>query len=503
MDSTHIAIFPFMSKGHTIPLLHLAHLLHHRHLVSHITFFTTPLNAPFIRSSLSLAIAQNTSIVALPLPDKLPPDIPPGTESTDQLPSSDLFLPFVTTIPQLRPAFFQAISCLSPRPSLLISDGFLSWTQYVATELSIPCLFFYGMSGFAQSVSMSVCIHKPHAEISSPDEPFPVPGFPHLMLTTADLEQPFEWFRKSADSELTRPSRLGIGGVRAEFYPILAPVRVFRQNSDEQCRNRPIFRFSGRVTPIQAELSRFHFKKFRFPTNLDCALPFTINLAFDDPEPKGPHWDFVVEQVEAMKNSCGFVMNGFYELEQPYFDYMDKMGVNNYQVGSLCLARLGTDKKNQSQSPLLDWLDSRLSMNHPVLYVAFGTQIKLSPIQMKELATGLERSGLYFIWVTRGEKSNWHDGFAERVGVRCRLVNEWVDQTEILAHKAVYGFMSHCGWNSVMETLCAGVPVLAWPMIAEQRLNAKFVVEELKMGLRIRASDGIKDSLVEAEEIER
>ncbi|XP_078169033.1 UDP-glycosyltransferase 90A1-like [Carex rostrata] len=403
-----------MSKGHTIPLLHLAHLLHHRHLVSHITFFTTPLNAPFIRSSLSLATAQNTSIVAIPFPDKLPPNIPPGTESTDQLPSSDLFVPFLTTIPQLRPAFFQAISCLLPRPSLLISDGFLGWTQYVATELSIPCLFSYGMGGFAHSVFMSVSIHKPHAEVSSPDEPFPVPGFPHLMLTKADLEPPF-----------------------------------------------------------------------------------------DDPEPKGPHWDFIVEQGEAIKNSRGFVMNSFYELEQPYFDYMDKMGSNNYRVGPLCLPQLGTDKKNQSQSPLLDWLDSRLSMNRPVLYVAFGTQIKLSPNQTKELATGLERSGLDFIWVMRGEKSNWHDGFAERVGVRCRLVNEWVDQTEILAHKAVYGFMSHCGWNSVMETLCAGVPVLAWPMIADQRLNAKFVVEELKMGLRIRASDGTKDGLVEAEEIER
>ncbi|KAF3331485.1 UDP-glycosyltransferase 90A1-like protein [Carex littledalei] len=410
MDSSsshlsHIAIFPFMSKGHTIPLLHLAHLLHHRRLVSHITFFTTPLNAPFIRSSLSLTAAQNTSIVALPFPDNLPHDIPPGTESTDQLPSFDLFLPFVTIIPRLRPAFFQAISRFSPRPSLLISDGFLGWTQYVATELSIPSFVSYGMGGFANTVSALVSIHKPHAKVSSPDEPFAVPGFPHLSLTKADLEPPF-----------------------------------------------------------------------------------------DDPDPKGPHWDFVVEQTEATKGSRGFVMNSFYELEQPYFDYMDsKMGGNNYRVGPLCLARLGTDKKNQSQSPLLDWLDSRLSMNRPVLYVAFGTQIKLSLIQMKELATGLEWSGLDFIWVMRGEKSNWCDGFAERIGDRRRY---W-------RIKPVHGFISHCGWNSVMETLCAGVPVLAWPMIAEQRLNAKFVVEELKMGLRIRASDGTKDGLVEAAQIER
>ncbi|KAF3325218.1 UDP-glycosyltransferase 90A1 [Carex littledalei] len=67
-------------------------------------------------------------------------------------------------------------------------------------------------------------------------------------------------------------------------------------------------------------------------------------------------------------------------------------------------------------------------------------------------------------------------------------------------YNAVHGFMSDCGWNSVMESLCAGVPVFAWPMMEEQRLNAKFAVEELRMGLRIRASDGTKHGLVKAEQ---
>ncbi|KAF3325227.1 UDP-glycosyltransferase 90A1-like protein [Carex littledalei] len=106
----HIALFPFMSKGHTIPLLHLAHLLHHRHLVSHITFFTNPLNASFIRSTLSSTAARNTSIITLPFHDNLPNGIHPDMESTDQLPSIDLFIPFVTIIPRLQPAFSNAIS---------------------------------------------------------------------------------------------------------------------------------------------------------------------------------------------------------------------------------------------------------------------------------------------------------------------------------------------------------------------------------------------------------
>jgi UDP-glucoronosyl and UDP-glucosyl transferase len=404
-----------MSKGHVIPLLRLAHLLHDHHLVSHITFFTTPLNAPFVRSSLSSTAAQNTDIIALPFPDHLADDIPPGIESTDKLPSIDLFIPFATALSCLQPAFSQALSQLSPRPSLLISDGFLGWTQYVATELNIPRLVFDGMGGFALAISIIVSINKPHAKVLSPYEPFAVPGYPHLLLTKADLEPPF-----------------------------------------------------------------------------------------DDPDPKGPHWDFVQEQGAANAASRGYVMNSFYELESPYFDYFDsKFGGNSYQVGPFCLVQLESDKKNQLASSVLQWLDSRLSTNRPVLYVAFGTQVRHSPSQMKELATGLERSGLDFIWVVPGENFDWDKGYEERVADRCMLVKEWVDQTEILAHKAVQGFMSHCGWNSVTESLCAGVPLLVWPMMAEQRLNAKFVVEELRMGLRISASDGTKHGLVKAEDVER
>jgi hypothetical protein len=139
--------------------------------------------------------------------------------------------------------------------------------------------------------------------------------------------------------------------------------------------------------------------------------------------------------------SRGRVVNSFYELESPYFDYIDsKFGGNNYRIGLLCLAQLESDKKNQLASPVLQWLDLRLRTNRPVLYVAFSTQVRHSPTQMKELAMGLERSGLDFIWVIRGENFNWDEGYEERVADRCMLVKEWVNQTEILAHKAVQGF---------------------------------------------------------------
>ncbi|CAL1358003.1 unnamed protein product [Linum trigynum] len=71
---------------------------------------------------------------------------------------------------------------------------------------------------------------------------------------------------------------------------------------------------------------------------------------------------------------------------------------------------------------------------------------------------------------------------------RGMIVGEWVDQRGILGHVSVGGFLSHCGWNSVMEGVCAGVPMLAWPMMAEQPLNARMVAEEVKVGIRVEGS---------------
>ncbi|XP_024179281.1 UDP-glycosyltransferase 90A1 [Rosa chinensis] len=83
------------------------------------------------------------------------------------------------------------------------------------------------------------------------------------------------------------------------------------------------------------------------------------------------------------------------------------------------------------------------------------------------------------------------------------VVSEWVDQTEILNHESVECFLSHCGWNSAMEAICAGMPFLAWPMMAEQPLNARMVVEEIEVGLRVETCDGSVSGFVKAEGLEK
>ncbi|KAL7161620.1 hypothetical protein ACSBR2_042148 [Camellia fascicularis] len=120
VSNPHFVIFPFMSQGHTIPLLNLARHLRHRHIS--VTIFTIPANSASIRDSLT-----NTGISIINLP------------FTEKLNSMSLFLSFANATKQMQPHFEQAIESLQS-VSCIISDGFLTWTQQSAAKLGIPRL---------------------------------------------------------------------------------------------------------------------------------------------------------------------------------------------------------------------------------------------------------------------------------------------------------------------------------------------------------------------------
>lgn len=224
---------------------------------------------------------------------------------------------------------------------------------------------------------------------------------------------------------------------------------------------------------------------------------------FDAIEPSGPYFDFVEEQIIAMAMSRGMVVNSFYELEQRYVDYWnEKIGSEGFCVGPLCLAAAETSAVGK-KSAYVDFLDEKLGMGESVLYVAFGTQAEVSKEQFEEIAKGLEKSGVNFLWAlkTEGLDDSFRD-FENRVKNRGTVVKDWVDQLQILRHGGVRGFLSHCGWNSVMESISAGVPILAMPFMAEQHMNARFVAEEVGVGLRIMPDGGSVRGFVGAGEVE-
>lgn len=111
----------------------------------------------------------------------------------------------------------------------------------------------------------------------------------------------------------------------------------------------------------------------------------------------------------------------------------------------------------------------------------------------------MERSGQKFIWALRdadkgdvfdGEvrKSELPEGFEKRVEMEGRglVVRDWAPQLAILSHGSTGGFISHCGWNSCMETITMGVPIAAWPMHSDQPRNAVLMTEVLRVGLLVR-----------------
>lgn len=174
--------------------------------------------------------------------------------------------------------------------------------------------------------------------------------------------------------------------------------------------------------------------------------------------------------------------------------------IKSWAIGPLIPAKLRAEEKtNETQRPheCLEWLDKQEPDS--VIYATFGTTTSLTDEEIKEIALGLEQSKHKFLWVLRdADKANVFDGaervrraelppgFEERVEGVGIVFREWAPQPEILAHPSTGGFMSHCGWNSCIESITMGVPIAAWPMHSDQPSNAVLVTEILKIGLAVR-----------------
>ncbi|KAK1440605.1 hypothetical protein QVD17_06434 [Tagetes erecta] len=170
-----------------------------------------------------------------------------------------------------------------------------------------------------------------------------------------------------------------------------------------------------------------------------------------------------------------------------------------YTVGPISKPYEPTVLKNE----VIEWLDKQPKRS--VIYVSFGSGGTISVEQMNELMFGLEMSRQRFVWVVRppsgkGSDSSFFkggqpsgpdgpcgylsEGFLARTVKVGLVVPSWAPQPEILNHPSVAGFLTHCGWNSTLESITSGVPMIAWPLYAEQKLNATMLAEELKVAVR-------------------
>uniref|UniRef100_A0ACD5Z012 Uncharacterized protein n=1 Tax=Avena sativa TaxID=4498 RepID=A0ACD5Z012_AVESA len=223
-----------------------------------------------------------------------------------------------------------------------------------------------------------------------------------------------------------------------------------------------------------------------------------------------PVYAYLLEEGRRYRHADGFLMNTFYEMEPTVVEEFRQAAVGGawppvFPVGPF--VRSGSDETGESAC--IEWLDRQPSGS--VVYVSFGSGGSLSVKQTAELAAGMDASGHRFLWVVRmpstdggdeepeeehgGDKNNnplaWlPEGFLERTKDKGLAVAAWAPQVRVLSHPATAAFVSHCGWNSTLESVSCGVPMIAWPLYAEQRLNAVLLEGSVGVALRARDADG-------------
>ncbi|XVE78445.1 hypothetical protein DITRI_Ditri13aG0145700 [Diplodiscus trichospermus] len=227
---------------------------------------------------------------------------------------------------------------------------------------------------------------------------------------------------------------------------------------------------------------------------------------------------YLLNFVRRSMETKAIIINSFAELESHAVNSLLQLGKNIpiYTVGPLLeLHGLSSSLCDEAQrDEIMTWLDDQPPSS--VLFLCFGSFVPVSEAQTIEIAKGLEQCGHRFLWSTRikgdasGKPNNCSnmkeilpEGFLEQTKGR-GLVCGWAPQIEILAHKSIGGFVSHCGWNSILESLWYGVPILTWPMYGEQQLNAFQMVRDLGLAVELRIDYKLSEGdLVMGNEIEK
>lgn len=250
-----------------------------------------------------------------------------------------------------------------------------------------------------------------------------------------------------------------------------------------------------------------------FPVSID-GLESLLDQPHDMPSFIGvegsypAYFEMVLSQFSNADKADFILVNTVYELEEKVVDSMAKVCpllTNGPTIPSIYLDNRIEDDKDygldlfttNSSDFTQNWLNNKPAGS--VVYVSFGSMACLSAEQMEELSLGLKATNFYFIWAIRAsEEAKLPHKFAEETSDKGLIVN-WSSQVEILLHGAVGCFFTHCGWNSTIEDLSLGVPMVAMPQWTDQPTDAKLVEDLWNVGVRVKVGD--QDGIVGRKEI--
>ncbi|GLJ08475.1 hypothetical protein SUGI_0089420 [Cryptomeria japonica] len=248
------------------------------------------------------------------------------------------------------------------------------------------------------------------------------------------------------------------------------------------------------------------------PGNLPPLLPTDLLSFYRATDTSDVLFQHCLRESQFQSKGDYVLVNTFDELEAP--DTVSALSCNGrpaLAVGPVFLPNFleGRDINRwasllEQDESCLKWLDA----HHPtsVIYVSFGSIAVKSNEQLEELARGLEKSEHPFLWVLRmdiagGTPATLPEGFEERTKDR-GLIVKWAPQVRVLSHP-VGGFLTHCGWNSCLESMSMGIPMLGWPYFCDQFLDCRFCKDVWKIGIDLEGVDVDENVVVTREEIEK
>ncbi|XWS49338.1 hypothetical protein CRYUN_Cryun13aG0155100 [Craigia yunnanensis] len=509
-----IWVVPFFGQGHLLPCLELC-----KHIASR-NFKTTFVISSNLSSSIPssfqehplIQVAQITSpLLTPPEPSSNPPNHPHNHHS-------DLV---------------QGIERLlenAAQPACAVIDIMMDWTGDIFKKFNIPTIAVF-TSG-ACSAALEYAMWKARVVDIKPGETRLLPGLPEEMaLTDSDLKH----------GPPPGPPPPGLGGFGfSRGQPGSPPLPGHGEEmvlTDSDLKHGPP---PGQPPP--------GLGGFGFPRGQPGPPPLQGHGFFPGPpggtgppnmgppQPGGqPPW------MGASNDSVALMLNSCNDLEGPFLDYLAiQIGKPVWGVGPLLPQQFwkssdsllhdreirANKQSNVTEDEVMEWLDSK--PHGSVLYVSFGSEVAPTKQEFEQLAAALEESNKPFIWVIQHgsgrpgpppgppqflgnqpgssdvhfeEESYFPHGLDQNVGKRGLIIHGWAPQLLILSHPSTGGFLSHCGWNSTVEAIGRGVPLLAWPIRGDQPYNAKLVVNYLKVGCMI--SDNLSQQKIKMDDISK
>ncbi|KAK8648617.1 hypothetical protein V6N13_129366 [Hibiscus sabdariffa] len=218
----------------------------------------------------------------------------------------------------------------------------------------------------------------------------------------------------------------------------------------------------------------------------------------DQPTNQSAYLALILDKLGTLDENDWVFCNSFEELESELLEALAAewpVATIGPMVPSFYLDRriegdtsYGASLWNHDNDQCLKWLDSKPLKS--VVYVSFGSMACISIDQLQEVAWGLKASNMPFLWVAKEFKDHRLLELVDSIG-EAGLIVTWCDQLEVLAHRAVGCFVTHCGWNSTLEGLSLGVPMVGMPQWSDQPTNAKFIADVWKVGVRAKRDGGI------------